>query len=138
MKKTLIIALLAVLVLGVFTACNGDVNADLSGGKTITFELKESGSYVFDNDTKKMEFEIPSGCTKWGDLDEKCQIKVKTSSNDSTITLTLKEANSMMYFYEGTTQKLYITAPVKGFPSSISSDAAILFGETYSLNSMPT
>ena len=86
MKKTLIIALLIALVLGVFTACNGEVFAELIGGgaKTITLKLDDEitkkedvggwwwGYVILDGVTEKTEIEvqIPEGASTWSDVED--------------------------------------------------------------------
>jgi len=79
MKKSLIIVLLTALVLCAFTACDGDVNADLSGGKrTITLVIDDSiTDWKFDDNTTTKTVEIPSDCKTWKDLaDAEFSIKV--------------------------------------------------------------
>lgn len=97
MKKTMIIALLIVLVISVFTACNGDVNADMADKKTITLEIPSGWVWVFgDNETKTKEVEIPSGCETWQQfLETEPSISIKHGD----IVLTLKVyGNGKIYF----------------------------------------
>ena len=90
MKKTLIIALLIALVLGVFTACDGEVNADMSGGtKIITLELYNANWYFTETGTDTMELEIPSDCRTWADLEAKGSIISVTQSGKEASELTL-------------------------------------------------
>lgn len=91
MKKSLIIVLLTALVLCAFTACDGDVNADLSGNvenkKTITLTMIYD-TYKFENDTFSMVLEFPSSCETWKDLAEKgCSFVIKQGANSWTLTL---------------------------------------------------
>ena len=93
MKKTMIIALLAVLVLGVFTACNGDVNAELAGGKrVITFEIDtdQRNKYSFGNDTYTKVINVPSDCKTLGDLVDRCSFNVELVGTAYYIDFTLK------------------------------------------------
>lgn len=141
MKKTLIIALLAVLVLGAFTACNGDVNADLSGGRTITLDIYNAG-WTFDNGSKSLAVTIPAGCTKWGDLEDNCPIKVKFNNEADYTSLNLKKftynEKDMMYFANNDDEiklNVKISGPKGYTPSdSVLSNDVITLGATYDLN----
>ena len=89
MKKTMIIALLAVLVLGAFTACNGDVNAELAGSRTITLEIVDiyEDDWKFNNGTKTLVVTIPEGCETWGDLVGKISITIMDGNTTKTLPL---------------------------------------------------
>lgn len=89
MKKTLIIALLAVLVLGAFTACNGDVNAELAGsGEKRVITLQLANGYKFNNNTDTLVMDIPSGCDTWTSLKTAgCQITVKIGEEEISMNL---------------------------------------------------
>jgi len=136
MKKTLIIALLAVLVLGVFTACNGDVNAELAGvenKKTITLGMMYS-TYKFEDDTYTKVLEIPSGCNTWKDLAEKgCSIEIKKDASRWTLTLGEKEGNACfksnpLEKYSFIHENVKVSIPPKAYTDTIEN------GETYLLN----
>lgn len=132
MKKSLIIVLLTALVLCAFTACDGDVNADLSGTgekRVITLEV-DSGDWAFDTSgTKTMELTIPSDCKTWGDL-----LGTKITLHLGTIvevelTLTENYINEAWFHYGDYSAN--ITAKT---PGSVSCSAEISIGATYVLN----
>jgi hypothetical protein len=139
MKKTMIIALLVTLVLGVFTACNGDVNADIEEKNTVTFSIYNHGSddWVFDNGTETMELNIPSGCVKWSDLIGKASISVKNSTSCiQPKTLDLKEYEGYACFILD--EDDYIEAGIyfnsKKLGDDVLIDSEIVIDGTYTLS----
>lgn len=99
MKKTMIIALLAVLVLGAFTACNGDVNAELAGsGEKRVITLQLDNGYKFNNDTDTLVMDIPSGCGTWTSLKTAgCQITMKIGEEEIPMNLDSYTIDSIEY-----------------------------------------
>lgn len=139
MKKTMIIALLAVLVLGAFTACNGDVNAELAGKRTITLEIL-GGVWSFDNGTKTKVVEVPADCDTWAKLlDKVTDISIKY---DSTVYTLQVYGNGKIYFGNETPWFGLIRDASKGDPypavETTSSTEKIVLGGTYVLTSAPT
>ncbi len=105
MKKSLIIVLLTALVLCAFTACDGDVNADLSGdGRVVYFKMTSesvSDGWTFADGSTTIKWAVPADCSKWGDLVDKGTIDVKNSG--TTTTLTLKSYGDFAWFKNGGT-----------------------------------
>lgn len=105
MKKSLIIALISVLLIGTFVACDGDVFADLIDKapevkRVITLSIKESDRmyFSFDDDTFEKVIDIPTDCTTWGDLvDEGISITVKAGSD--AVTMPLIDDSGEVYYY---------------------------------------
>lgn len=111
MKKSLIIVLLTALVLCAFTACDGDVNADLSGdGRVVYFKMTStsvSGGWTFADGSTTIKWAVPADCSKWGDLVDKGTIDVKNSGTTTTLTLEsssvfarFKNGDTIAYFLE--------------------------------------
>ena len=135
MKKTLIIALLVALVLGVFTACNGDVFADLvekeDVKKVITLKISNSNEYSFVDGKATKEIEIPSGCEKWGQFAaEGFSVEVE-DTEDHSYDLELKSQDGFVYFASGYVYSS-INLEAKG-SSTVKTDDAISAGGTYLL-----
>lgn len=104
MKKTMIIALLAVLVMGVFIACDGDVNAELAGGKrVITLEILNYDWYFTETGNKTMELEIPADCKTWADLEAKGSVINVTQQEEDSSELRLTHFTD----YSDQNQKVY-------------------------------
>lgn len=137
MKKTMIIALLAVLVLGAFTACNGDVNAELAGKRTITLEIPSGWVWSFDgNGTKTKVVEVPADCDTWAKLLDKVTISI--IKNDSTV-LTLQVYDNEVYFVDTSPRFGLIRDASKiSYPETTSSTEMIVLGGTYVLTSAST
>ena len=136
MKKTLIITLLIALVLGVFTACNGDVNADISGDTERTITLILEGNYwKFDNDTDTLVINIPSTCNTWKDLKNAgCTITVQSSTIAPT-TLTLNSYSLTDVEYAGFTNtsfqgRVYFISKAAAYTPI---DSEIEIGGTYGI-----
>ena len=136
MKKTLIIALLVALVLGIFTACNGDVFEDLvEGQKTITLKINEFDyvyGWTFDGEENEIVVSIPSGCTKWVDMVGE---KIKVYFNDFSFELTLGDVEeAACYIYTDNYEYIhaYLAELLKG-TNTISINSDITPGETYML-----
>ena len=135
MKKTMIIALLAVLVLGAFTACNGDVNAELFGSRTITLEIVDSGDWEFGNGTKSLVVTIPEGCETWGDLVGKISITITLGDATKTLPLTSNDLGVSFfvsvggYYYFGFVNPNAKWAP----PETVQNNTSIALGKTYEL-----
>ena len=135
MKKTLIITLLVALVLGVFTACNGDVFEDLVDKKeeaTIILELDQY-PWTFDGEDKEeIVVSIPSGCTKWVDMVGE---KITVYFYNSPFELTLGEVDERAcYIYTDNYEYIhaYLAELLKG-TNTISINSDITPGETYML-----
>lgn len=134
MKKTMIFALLAVLVLGAFTACNGDVNAELFGSRTITLEIVESGDWEFNNGTKSLVVAIPEGCETWGDLVGKISITITKEAVTKTLPLISKDTN--VYFFVNDSGNYYgIVKPNAkwSLPETVQRNTSIALGKTYEM-----
>ena len=146
----MIIALLAVLVLGAFTACNGDVNAELAGGKrVITLEILSGGSLSFDgNGTKTKVVEVPADCDTWakllakvtdiriiwsGDEDKTYTLKVFTNETPAT-------HHGKIYFFDEYYPVFGLVLETKSLPNPDTTEASqkIVLGGTYVLTSEPT
>ena len=160
MKKTLIITLLIALVLGIFTACNGDVYSDLVGKRIITLVLSEEAkddNITFKDGSDTLVLEIPSGCKTWKDLaDSEFSIEVKEGDNEP-FKVFVKDGKDIVghssfeegyaHFAKYNTSKWYDVfglslAGTKGDPSpSFASDIEITeeieIGGTYELTRSP-
>lgn len=132
MKKTMIIALLAVLVLGAFTACNGNVDEELFGSRTITLEIVDSGDWEFDNETKSLVVTIPEGCETWGDLVGKISITIKLG-NITTKTLPLtSNVSNVVRFSDGGYYGL-VDSEAKTAYQEVQNNTSIALGKTYEM-----
>ncbi len=109
MKKTMIIALFAVLVLSVFTACNGDVNADMADKKTITLEIESNvDTWTFSDGSKTAVKEIPEGCATWGDLVNK-GFSINTKKGSDSFEWTLFAENDQAWFLDEAGLRVAVT-----------------------------
>lgn len=136
MKKTLIIALLVALVLGVFTACNGDVNAALMGKRTITLEIDNtySANWTFADGKKTMELPISSDWTKWEDALDKCEITVKNDNDSIEATkLTLTVLSSDYAHFVGDDIWGHFVFSHKSFAPTVELSDTIEVGGTYTI-----
>lgn len=152
MKKVSIIILLTALILGAFTACNGDVFSDLmpepepTPKRTITLKIRstwEGLSFDDTEDIKTKELEIPEDCETWADyLEEVIDIKVYDTYWPEPFTLMVRNEDNKVYFcrwiesdseyypYYG----LQLEGPkVPDIPESIEANKNIESGETYVL-----
>lgn len=158
MKKTMIIALLAVLVLGVFTACNGDVNAELMGKRVIKLVMSDEAignGFTFEDGGDSLELEIPSDCKTWKDLaDAQLSIDVIKNNSDS-IKLFVKDGEDIPYspgpedgkahfaeYHNGHWYDCFGLKPVTSkatyyYKSYVGITDAILIGGTYELTHNP-
>lgn len=158
MKKVSIIILLTALILGAFTACNGDVFSDLmpkddpepTPKRTITLEIPSTWTnYSFDeSDTsvKTKELEIPENCKTWADyLEEVTDTKVYDTYHSKYFTLMKKDGKVFFcWYYES--EDIYQAAfglelddsKVGPPPETVNASADIVIGGTYTLTSSPT
>ena len=138
MKKTLIIALLVALVLGIFTACNGDVFEDLvEGQKTITLKINEYDyvyyDWTFDNGTDTLELAIPSGCTTWGDLVGKISITITDGTDTETLPLISKDSDVYFFVVDGGDYYYgWVDSDAKG-TTIVQNNTSIALGKTYEM-----
>ena len=135
MKKTMIIALLAVLVLGAFTACNGEVNAELAGSRTITLEIVDSNNWKFDNEKTSLVVAIPEGCETWGDLVGKISITITKENTTKTLPLILEGSNVRFCVDDSGSHCSYyghVNPNAKGFPD-VQNNTSIALGKTYEI-----
>lgn len=146
MKKTMIIALLAVLVLGVFIACDGDVNADLVGGKReITLIVNDAHygyGFSFDGSQSKV-LEIPADCKTWAEYLAKVKdIKLMEVYNEHTqyFPLAVYEDGKIYFMYNNVPAFGLLLKETKGGYSgdSTNSNAEIIIGGTYEVKFDPT
>lgn len=136
MKKTMIIALLAVLVLGAFTACNGDVNAELSGSRTITLEIVASNqdTWKFNNGSNSLVVAIPEGCETWGDLVGKISITITNGDDTKTLPLILEGPNVRFLKIDNTTFYIgYVNPEAKTAYQEVQNNTPIALGKSYDL-----
>jgi len=137
MKKSLIIALLIALVIGMFTACDGDVFADLIDEKeetkrTITLIIKDfyGHGWTFKDGTETITKEIPADCTTWGDLvEEGFTVDMKKSATTPTWTL-LNHGDLVWFSYEPGDLVVSVELDNKAI-NSTSVNEEIIIGETY-------
>jgi hypothetical protein len=140
MKKTLIITLLVALVLGIFTACNGDIFADLIEEKkeekrVITLKIVDDETYSFEDGKSTKEIEIPSDCTTWGDFQKKgYSITIKTSNNTYTLNLITDYYGYYVYFQKNDVGGFFLREGVKSGLPTVETDEEIAIGETYKLS----
>lgn len=137
MKKTMIIALLAVLVLGAFTACNGDVNAELSGSRTITLEIVASNqdTWKFNNGSNSLVVAIPEGCETWGDLVEKISITITDGTVTKTLLLILDDSYVLFFVHDGANSYAgIVNSEAKVQIPSVKNNTSIALGKTYELH----
>lgn len=142
MKKVSIIILLTALILGAFTACNGDVFSDLmpepepTPKRTITLEIPEDEYWAnvsFDSSSavKTKVLEIPEDCEKWADYLTKVT-DVKVYNNGTPLTLN-KEYYDGVYFGVHVYGILLDDTKVAP-PDTVLVDNEIVIGGTYILN----
>ena len=106
MKKTLIIALLVALVLGVFTACNGEVapSKKEETKKEITLEINSLifGELSFTGGDNSKTFDV-TGSESWEQLIDELTIGL-TYDNDQSFEFSIKsDVDGYMYFETSTT-----------------------------------
>lgn len=142
MKRSMIIALFAVLVLSVFTACNGDVNADMVDKKTITLHIKDDNSVIqttFEDGKKTLTVTIPDDCETWGSLVGKCSITIKWTHSQTHGTEILSLISSgdnpddSVYFRNEGWVEAHIDSLEKSAYRDVTNNTAIVVGETYDL-----
>lgn len=136
MKKTMIIALLAVLVLGAFTACNGDVNAELAGSRTITLEIVDSNNWKFDNEKTSLVVAIPEGCETWGDLVGKISITITKENTTQTLPLLLDGSKVRFLVGDGSSHcdyYGYVNSEAKISYQEVQNNTSIASGKTYEI-----
>lgn len=157
MKKVSIIILLTVLLLGAFTACNGDVFSDLmpkddpepTPKRIITLEIPdtywEGVSFDDTEDVKTKVLEIPEDCDTWEEYlaylaEVTTDIKVyDTYEPDDGYTLqVVGSADNKVYFGNcryGLKLDDSKSAPP---PDSVNASAEIVIGGTYTLTHFST
>ena len=142
MKKVSIIILLTALILGAFTACNGDVFSDLmpkpepEPKRIITLEIPEGEGWAnvsFDSSSavKTKELEIPEDCDTWKKYLEKVT-DIKVYDNGTPLTLN-KEYFDEVFFGHYVYGILLDDTKVAP-PDTVSVDSEIVIGGTYILN----
>ena len=152
MKKSLIFVLLIALIFGVFTACDGDVFADLIDNdepapevRAITLEIPSNWFYVTfdssDTSVKTKVVEVPTGCDTWAEfLAEVTNIKVIDSYYPEEYPLMVEDGKVYFCWYYSA---LDIYQHVYGLqlqgdkggsdPETITADTNITLGGTYRL-----
>ena len=153
MKKVSIIILLTALILGAFTACNGDVFSDLmpkpepTSKGTITLEIPEGTGWSdvsFDNteDVRTKELEIPKDCETWAEYLEKVtDIKLYLNDTDNPRDYTLMEKDGKVYFcWWKESEQIYrpsiglkLDDSKYSVPDTVDASATIEIGGTYTL-----
>ncbi len=138
MKKVSIIILLTALILGAFTACNGDVFSELmpKPKRVITLEIPSIWEDVsFDNteDVKTKELEIPEDCETWADYLTKVT-GIKVYYVDPLEEYTLRVVDNKVYFGDihGYGLKLDDSKVVPEL-ETVEASATIEIGGTYTL-----
>jgi len=145
MKKSIIFILLTVLVLGAFTACDGDVFEDLIGGNTITLEIPEEWYWMsFDSnnhDVKTKDVTIPSGCKTWADLLESVGIKFYDYNKSDEYTLRVYTDEKIYFLLPNDVPNygygLILSDAMVSYPDSTEAGANIVIGGTYMLTDLP-
>ena len=148
MKKVSIIILLTALILGAFTACNGDVFSELmpESKRTITLEIPDEylPNVSFgesDTGVKTKEFEIPKDCDTWEKyLEEVTDIIVYNNDFDRTYTLMVKDGKVYFCWWK---ESEHMYRPAYGLelddskgdslPNTVDASATIEIGGTYTL-----
>ena len=140
MKKVSIIILLTALILGVFTACNGDVFSDLmpepepTPKRIITLEIPSTWSNVSFEDTEDVrtkELEIPEDCDTWAEyLEEFTEIAVYTNGSPRVLNTNYDDK---VYFGVCKYGLLLNNSKAVEPPETVAASAEIEIGGTYSL-----
>ena len=69
--KKIVYALIAVLLLGTFVACNGDVNSSLWEDAYIVLKISNSDYYKFDNGSTMYVLKLSGRPETWNDYRER-------------------------------------------------------------------
>ena len=142
MKKVSIIILLTALILGAFTACNGDVFSDLmpepepEPKRVITLEIPDEDAYWADfsfddtEDVKTKELEIPEDCKTWEEYLEKVT-DIAVYEDGSPLVLNTNFDDKVYFGVHK--YGLLLDGSKYSVPDTVDADSEIEIGGTYTL-----